>query len=352
MNTLWWIPLEKIDKRYTKMTRELYLKAFVKNFNDLNIIDGDTITSDLPEGCFLNPLDTIYFKNTQIIKIYDSFKKNLVKDGDVFFFDDIWFPSIESIKYMANMSGIDISIYGVLHAGSHTPSDDVNIKMAKNNPNSWVKHFEKSLALQSKGVFFGSYFHMKEFSKFHCDIDINNLIVSGIPYSSEYVKNIAGETIEWKDKTNTIVFPHRLHWEKQPEKFNKIINVYKNMYPDSDTKFIKTQELNLSKEDYYKVLSTSKVAFSCSLQENFGYSILESLSLGANILVNKSVSYKEFYNDDDFYDKLETEEDFKYVSKLLHNKLISYDDTHKDIIKWADNSAQRISDIILKMESK
>jgi glycosyltransferase involved in cell wall biosynthesis len=93
------------------------------------------------------------------------------------------------------------------------------------------------------------------------------------------------------EKENTILFPHRLAPEKQPEVFDYIAEQM------PEYKFIKCQELNLSKEEYHTLLGKAKMVFSANLQETLGISVYEGLVVGAIPLVPDRLSYSEMWSD-------------------------------------------------------
>jgi hypothetical protein len=56
-----------------------------------------------------------------------------------------------------------------------------------------------------------------------------------------------------------------------------------------------TQNMNLSKEEYYQTLAGSVAIFSCALHENLGISVMEAVLTGAIPIVPDRASYKEMY---------------------------------------------------------
>ena len=105
MNTLWYVPLELLDMRYTIMQDRVTQKAFKQEGINYSVISGETLTSKLDGKHFLNPYSTNYFKFTQLEDISKMFNEGLIKNGDAFYFSDLWYPGIESIKYMAHFAG-------------------------------------------------------------------------------------------------------------------------------------------------------------------------------------------------------------------------------------------------------
>jgi glycosyltransferase involved in cell wall biosynthesis len=280
-NNVWYVPLEVLDMRYTKMQDKVTQKEFNNAKLSYTVIDGQPLSNKLDNSQFLNPYSTNYFKFKQLESICEKFNNNEIKDNDVFYFSDLWFPGIESIKYMAYFSNINIHIYGILHAGSFTDTDTVN------GMKEWARPFEESIIKMSDGIFLGSEQTRQDLiEKFKLSYtDLNKLHVTGLAFDTTEL-----EKYKCNDKEDIIIFPHRIHPEKQVELFEKL----KQYFPDS--KFIVTHELNLSKDEYFKLLAKSKVIFSASLQENFGYSVLEACCLDCMpVLPYNNTCYKYMY---------------------------------------------------------
>ena len=300
---VYYVPLEILDKRYTKMQDRVTREAFMHHDLSFYPIEPKVKQKDLEEGQFLNPYTTNMFKFEQLKMISKLFNNDSIKDGDVFYISDLWFPGIEAVKYMAYFKDINIKIYGVLHAGSFTPTDTVN------GMQRWARHLELGWIKLCSGVFLGSEQTRQDLiNAFPLEYeDLNKLHVTGLAYDSKEVERYREEHVE---KENIIVFPHRLHPEKQEPLFNQL----KQFFPKCE--FVTTQKHDLSKEDYYKLLSKAKIMFSASLQENFGYATLEACSLGCTpVLPLNNTAYKFMYPKDFLYKTFE--ESVSMIAKYL-----------------------------------
>lgn len=326
---LYYIPLEHIDKRYTSMQDKVTQKAFKKYKIKYKTVEGKILSNTLTKTQFLNPYSTNYFKFTQLQLICELFNNDKIKDGDSFYFSDLWFPGIESLKYMAYFKGINIKIFGILHAGSFTPSDTVN------GMKDWAKHFELSIIKMCDGIFLGSEQTKQDIIKTF-DLgyeDLKKLHVTGLAFCS---KDVEKYKISFNKKENIIIFPHRIHVEKQKDLFDHL----KRLYPSY--KFVITQELNLNKEEYYKLLAKSKILFSASLQENFGYAVLEGCTLGViPILPLNNTDYKYIYPREVLYSSFE--EAMRLIDIFMNKNI---DLTH--IPKFYDNSLDRQCEVMVQ----
>jgi hypothetical protein len=161
----------------------------------------------------------------------------------------------------------------------------------------WAKHFEESIIKQSDLIFLGSEQTRQDMLKtFTLGYeDLNKLKVTGLAYDSKEVEKYCTNK-----KENIIIFPHRLHVEKQVSLMYFLKKIFSNY------KIIITHNLNLSKEEYYKLLAKSKFIFSASLQENFGYAVLEACSLNViPILPFNNTDYKYIYPKEFLYNSFE-----------------------------------------------
>jgi hypothetical protein len=300
---LYYIPLEILPMRYTEMQDRVTRKAF----NDANInfvtINGEELSAKLGKDQFLNPYSTNYFKFSQLMKICEMFNNGEIKDGDSFYFSDLWFPGIESIKYMAYFIGIKIKIFGIMHAGSFTPTDTVN------GMKEWANPFELSIIKASDIIFVGSEQTRQDMiTAFPLEYeDLNKIKVTGLAYDFNEVVKYDDPTVK---KENIIIFPHRLHAEKQPELCKSLEKYFPNCT------FIYTHEHNYSKEEYYKLLAKSKILFCASLQENFGYSVLEGCTLGVMpVMPLNNTCYKYMYPKELLYSTVD--EAIKLMKKIV-----------------------------------
>jgi len=323
-NVVWYIPLEYLENRYTGMMDRKVKKVFrERNVNYIEI-EGKMLTDKIETGAFLDSEGTNYFKFSQLMEICKRFKSGDITDGDKFFVSDLWFPGIEAIKYMATFRKIDVKIYGIMHAGSWTDTDFVRPMetWAKDIEIGWFKMFEK--------VFVGSRFHKWDIvGKARAVQD--KIEVTGLVFDSEYILSLIDQPVV---KEDIVVFPHRLDDEKQPWYFDELAK-----YFGKSVKFIKTMELGLSKKEYFNLLARSKVAFSCALQENFGYGMLEAALLGVTPVVPNRLSYVDLYPVEVRYN------DFSEAVKLVKRYLDRPVDI-SNVPKVFDGSVDRMVDIV------
>ena len=274
-----YIPLEHIDTRYTvHLDKDIVAYLDSKKIEYIRV-DTPVQSKVLPKGLFLDAAGTIKTKAHQINMIAKLYEMGMVKDDTTFFFSDLWFPGIESLAYLNYFYKVNPKITGIIHAGSFTDTDFVR------DMERWAKNFEDIVFDISSKVFVASEFIKNDILKKRI-IQKEKLIVSKLPLDSSLSKYVCNE------KENIVLFNGRLCDEKQPWLFEKL----KNHFSTTGWDFVSTQELNLSKKDYYNLLAKSKVVVSFALQENFGYGIAEAVALGCVPVVPNRLVYPELYD--------------------------------------------------------
>ena len=290
MNTIYIIPIEPIDQRYTKQWYDNIQSLLEKKIAEHSLeycvetIDGVTVEDKTTSGAFLDFGKTNEYKASQTVRVSELFSKGLILPGDKFLITDAWNFIVTPIKYMSELLDIPVEIHGIWHAGAYDPTDILGLKMSK----PWPHLQEKSWFMACDYNYYASNFHRNIF--LHNleipDIYHNKAIRSGQPHNP-----IVEQLQQYYDspKQNTIMWPHRYNEDKQPE-------IVEDLVLDPYNVLI-TQNLNLSKEDYYTVMGQAKAVFSCALHENLGISMMEGCLAGAIPIVPDRASYSEMYKD-------------------------------------------------------
>lgn len=307
MKTIYIIPIEPIDARYTKQWYYNIPKILEDEIykRDLNIcvetIDGIQATAGTTQGAFLDFAATNVYKASQTQRISELFNNGKVKAGDKFLVTDAWNFAITAIKYMSDLLNIPVEIHGIWHAGAYDPTDILGYKMTK----PWPWHQETA------------WFHSCDYNyyatDFHKDMFLRNLMIdkayhhkalrSGQPHTP-----IIQQCSQYWDtpKKKVMIWPHRYNDDKQPKIAEDI-----SYQIDGDT--VITQKMKLSKEEYYKTLGSSSVIFSCSLHENLGISVMEAVLAGVIPVLPERCSYSEMYLNEFLYPSEWTADYHSYV---------------------------------------
>jgi len=289
MQTIYIIPIEPIDSRYTKQWYEnipqiLESEIFKRGLDIcLETVDGIQPVKGTTQGAFLDFAVTNIYKASQTQKVSELFSKGKIKPGDKFLVTDAWNPIITSIKYMSDLLDIPVEIHGIWHAGAYDPTDILGYKM--NKPWPWLQE--------------AAWFHCCDYNyyatDFHKDMFLTNLMIDKA-YHHKAVRSGQPHTpiIEqcgqyWDTpKKKVMIWPHRYNDDKQPQ-------IMENLSYGLNGDTIVTQKMNLSKEEYYKTLGSCSVIFSCSLHENLGISVMEAVLAGVIPVLPNRCSYSEMY---------------------------------------------------------
>ena len=227
-------------------------------------------------------------------EIASMYERGEIESGDRFFFSDIWFPGIENIAYMNYFTKVDAKITGVIHAGSFTDTDFVR------DMERWAKNFEDIIFDISDTIYCASNFIKEDIIRKRM-VDPNKLVVTGLPVDYSGLDYHKGQT-----KENIVIFNGRLCDEKQPWLFDELEKqVNEKTNGNLNAKFIKTQEENLSKGEYYSLLGKSKAIVSYALQENFGFGVAEAVYLGCKPVLPNRLVYPELYPNTKLFDRFE-----------------------------------------------
>lgn len=288
MRTIYIVDIEPLDNRYTKQWHHFIPRELRKACPGFKVesISGDTTNYKKPQvGAFFDFAMTCDYKASQARKISKLFIDKIVNPGDIFFFTDAWNQSIHTLRYISELTNIPVKACGIWHAGWYDKTDILG-KTIKNT--NWVKPLELSMYNAYDLNFYATGSHVDIFKSEH-NVDKGKAVLCGYPL--DYLDDLI--TPRYDEKQDIVVFPHRLNDDKAPHVFDWIAKKINVHYPD--ILFVKSQEHNLDKDSYYKLLNKAKVVFSCSKHENLGISTYEAVRSGCVPVVPNKLSYVEMY---------------------------------------------------------
>lgn len=313
MKTLYIVPIEPIDQRYTKQWYENIPVLIGRRIADRGSVPWEVVTIDgkqpsmgTTSGAFLDFGVTNIYKASQVERIASLFSHGKVKPGDKFLVTDAWNFAITAIRYMSDLLEIPVEIHGIWHAGAYDPTDILGMKMGS----GWSSNQERAWYYACDYNWYATEFHKNMF--------VNNLNVrndlafrSGQPHDP-IVKQLTA--YQGQEKHDIVMWPHRYNADKQPEIAEDLAK---------DLNIFITQKHKLNKEEYYQAMGNAAAIFSCALHENLGISVMEATLAGAIPIVPDRASYHEMYLDD-----------FKYPSHWTSswdNYLANRDNVHNFI---------------------
>lgn len=312
--------LEPLPERYTEQWEKWFPTELSRLGFEYNSIPGQTLSDSVDVGKVLDASGTMYYKFTQLQRVAELFKRNQIKNGDAFFIDDIQYPGIWSIRYMATLYKIKVYIFGFLHASSYTKEDFAEPMLP------FMKSIEKSWLFTYDKIFVGSEYHKKKFleKRFphsYSHFASDKIVVSGAPWNVWSVQMLTYRSNLYKEgKEDKIIYSSRFDMEKRPNVFLLMADYIFNYLGIKDIEFVITTsrkkltsdqnllnmveetlkrvptltvKTNLTKEEYYCELATSKLMVSTTIEENFGYCVVEALTLNTPVLVPNKYSHPE-----------------------------------------------------------
>lgn len=325
---LWYVPIEPFEGRYTKSWYENFPAAFAQYFGEENVhvIDGVPLSTTIRVGTFLDMSSTLHYKATQLQAIARLFNDDQIQDGDVFFFGDIEYWGLESIRLTADMHGLKkVAVTGFLHAASYTKDDAFAIAAPyqQYTETGWIASLDR--------VFVGSQYHKDavedrrlQFIAPGCGL-YDRIQVTGNPM---FAQDYAGITPA-AERLPIIVFPNRFDSEKRAYESIHTAEVIQSLtnpragwtgpevrclfttshgkmrsndpralerlhkLATEDGTRILLQE-GLTKAEYHLTLANAAVMVTMSPEENFGYCVAEALHYGCSPLMLDCASHPEF----------------------------------------------------------
>lgn len=292
-----YLPLEELPQRYNVMMNEA-----IRPHVDVVVMPLAAGYDRIENGQFLDVTKTIGFKAQQLAMVSAMFTAGEVKDGDTFLIGDIFFPGIESIRYMAELLGIKIKMFGFNYAG-RADSEDFVRKLGR-----WADVCEAGYHEVMDGVFVGSQFHKQNVLNYF-RLPEKMVHVTGYIWDVNYIgrtlsaNEIYPEMPFTETKEPYCIWPHRIAQEKGWSLFLQIAALFKEIkfkvttcgnavdvgYLPPNVEYFH----NLSKRQYYEIFKEAKYYLSTASQETFGYTLQEAIYFGCRIAVPAQACYPE-----------------------------------------------------------
>lgn len=364
--------LEPYEARYTLQLTDWNKRVFIKRGLNVVMVPGQTLDNSkkIVTGQVLDAHGRSYFSMSQMMNLVALMQQGEVTGDDVVYFEDMFQPGFESLGYIINQipENMRPKIYVRCLAQSIDPDDFVHVwGMQK-----WMGDYEKmvnEIVSISKGAVLATneemVMHMKVAG---WTAPIYN--ISGLAFGKEEVLSWVKEVIPFDEKAIRVGFAARWDQEKQPDFYLDLIEAWNNdptkptiefcLYSGSVLKsnnqsyIDRTVELekkgwliiheNLSKENYYNLLNSTRVLFNCALQDWVSNTVSEADTFGCNVLYPAYRSFPEtFANDPErMYIPWSLEDAMAKLSRLIiyPNKNIG------KISDWTDKTVDRIIDIM------
>ena len=351
-----YIPLEPLEHRCFGHWYDELFSAFVNEFDEVvRLAPENNKQTDAGDTGIMDTLSSTKFKLWQLEAIRKMFDEGQIKPNDVFFFDDLWFPGIEVVKFIADLLKISISITGCLHGGSWIKGDYVK------ELGVWPVVFENLVFNISDKILLASDYHghmiLNSIEPMSRNMINQRLFVTGYPVQYDDIRALA--TVPTTARENIIVYAQRLDEQKRTKEV--LIAIEELWHLRQDFVFVMTSSTNsemrsdedlsirmsnlkekmggqltyaegLTRKQYFKLLCKSKVFISVAQGETFGYALVESLAAGVSPVVCEGVTHGEILLDDYRFITLSLDQ----VPYLLSKRLDEPIDMHHLVARYND----------------
>jgi glycosyltransferase involved in cell wall biosynthesis len=331
MRKLFYLGLEPLKSRYTE---QLSCKWMPNTFVNADIefinVSGDSTTNDINVGVVLDAVGRGIWSLNQCKKLLEYISKNEIKNNDIIFLQDFFTAGLDAVWYALDLYGIKVKCYAMLHAQS-VDEYDFTYDMK-----SWIRWYELGIDSRLNGIFVASTIHKEQLRSagFKAPIQVLSLPIMKDDFNYDI-----------KKKKNIVVFTSRLDKEKNPyfmlevaKKFleqnedwewivttssnklrSNLSNIIDDLYGYANINNRFKILVNLSKEEYYDILSQSKIHFNSSLQDYVSWTILESTLLGCDIVFPAFRSFIEFISADRLYQAFDTYDAIRVLNEVKLN---------------------------------
>lgn len=322
MRKLFYCGLESYSNRYTYQLTDWSTRAFERRGIDYVIVTGSELdnTKAIQVGQVLDAHGRGYYSLTQMANLIQMMRNGEITGEDAIFFEDMFTPGIEALPYVLNQIPEQDRprVFVRCLAQTIDPDDFVHVwDMSK-----WMAYYERMVGE------FATILASNEEMVAHAKVagwtaPIYN--ISGLAFNSEEVRERVNCSITpWVQRDKRVVFAARWDQEKQPEFFMELARQYYKIDPtvefallqggtlrsnipglvDQTREFVASGAANfkiyenLPKNEYYRLLNTSRVLVNTALQDWTSNTVSEADALGCNVLYPAYRSFPEVFAND------------------------------------------------------
>lgn len=298
---LWYVPLEPYEQRYTAQlsaANDGWLERnWITHGVEYRRVEGRSYRKTIKHGSVLDAVGRSIWAMSQIEELLKLADNHKISSDDVIYFDDLWHPGLEALRYSFDLMNIRPRMYSYLWAQSFDQYD-FTAKMRH-----WIRPFEIGNFELFDGVFVANSL-LKAIIEDTLE-DKLPIHVVGLPFDIQEVNSRM--PMPAPARYNRVVFSSRWDGEKQPDEFLRIMDRVlpqepgtqfvictgaSNLTSNSPT-LIKMLEYyldkypnnlfvqqGLTKEAYYEILASSKVQVNTALQDWVSFTLLEASVAG------------------------------------------------------------------------
>jgi hypothetical protein len=365
--------LESYKARYTLQLTEWNKRVFDARGLDVVYVPGLTLDNSqkIVVGQVLDAHGRSYFGMSQMMNLVRLMQQGEVTAEDVIYFEDMFQPGFESLGYIITQVPQELRprIFVRCLAQAIDPDDFVHVwGMGK-----WMMDYERMVndIVTTSG---GAVLATNEEMVMHMKVagwtaPVYN--ISGLAFGkSEVRERVPGELRPFTDRKHRVGFAARWDQEKQPDFFMDLIDAWHERHPGTAVEFCifsgaalksnnnsymqRTRDMqasgrltiheDLEKNDYYNLLTDSRVLFNCALQDWVSNTVSEADTLGCNVLYPAYRSFPESFGNDPerLYIPWSIEDAMNKLEKLLQKPHAN----QGKISDWTNSTVDRVVDIL------
>lgn len=320
MRKLFYMGLEPYEGRYTLQLQDWNEAVFKKRNIDYVLVPGETLDNSktIVTGQVLDAHGRSYFGMSQLMNLVKMMREGEVTTEDVIFFEDMFQPGIESLPYIMDQVPKEMrpKVYVRCLAQTIDPDDFVHVW----GMYPWMSKYEQMIDAFVDGVICAS---EEMVANLHIAGWKAKKYVTGLPFGKEEVQSRVKDIVPFDERMKRVVFAARWDQEKQPNFYMDLIEAYLGEWDqeveffilsggrlrsNNDEYMARTKQMsqdgllrvqeNLSKDEYYDILSKSRVLFNCALQDWVSNTVSEADSLDTNVLYPAYRSFPETFGND------------------------------------------------------
>ena len=354
MKKVFYFGLEPLKARYTYQLSKEWMPATFQPYVDSGKLEFIDVEGDFdPDqqikiGAVLDAVGRGKFAMSQCSNFLDMMNRDEVRDGDVIFLQDYWHPGIGSILYAADLYGIKLEIYAMLHAQS-VDEYDFTYPMR-----TWMRGFELGLDKRMSGIFVGSSIHREQLRAAGFEAPIH---VVSLPIHKQKTLDKLPSYDPGAQRKPFVVYSSRLDKEKNPFFMMEVAKEFLQQHTDwewhvttsgkefrsmlpgvidklrslakEEPRFILLE--GLTKEEYYTELATCSIQFNSALQDYVSWTVIEATAFGADIVYPKFRSFPEFIDEERMYKPFDVRSALNTFSDIMlfpnrHNEIVDISD--------------------------
>lgn len=275
---IWTVPIEPLSGRYSSDWNRWFDLEWG---NSTRWIFGESVSREIKTGDFLDVHNTHRYKASQVVEIARLLQQGQIKENDVLFFHDLWFP-LEQVFYMLDAVGLDVKVAGYLHCGSYSRHDLLH----RSGMNDWAADVERGWFKRLDLIMVFSQHHAQQLQQ-HRGVPDYKIKVVPFPYKLDEIKQYSSDR-----KTIKVVWPHR----PGPDKITREGKWLLDKLKQDNIQVFSTWEECDSKADYFRALGRAEFALCWPPSETFGIAAMEAGFLGAMPIVPNRLSYRFLYD--------------------------------------------------------